>query len=288
MERFIPDNISYEDGTQVPLIQIRYRYAESKYGDILNNQLRWGPAIRDGTTPDLWRKTFGADVNNLLHLDLTFGLLKTVLRRFKSVELTLEDLEILLLTAQTHDWAEAVTGDKCFIYKNESDEREEIDILRALLEEFLPEDRNSSVPKIPQVISTLTHQDTLRYKIFNIAEKIGYLRTCKRAYQVKDRFPEEQKAALHAMACQPFITNAPKVIDYSRQFPELSEFVLHPKVLPVWEAILADCDRIDFEKFFPTKGQHFCEILPKVKECWKNFLLQSGRSEGVCTYGVKP
>jgi hypothetical protein len=277
MERLIPDSISYEDGIQVPLIQIRHRYANSEYGRILNNQLRWEPSIRNGTTPDQWRKAFGADVNNLLHMDLSCGLVKTVARRFKSVELNSEDLEILLLTAQTHDWAEAVIGDKSFVYKNESDEEEEIGILRALLEEFLPEDLKSASPKIPQVISTLTDKETLRYKIFNVVEQIGYLRTSKRAYLIKDNFPEEQKDALHAMACQPFITNVPKIIHHSRQFPELSEFVLHPKVLQVWKDILADCDFIDYEKYYPTKGKSLCELLPAIKKGWVDFLERHGK-----------
>jgi len=279
MERHIPDSISYEDGSQISIIEIRNRYAQSKHGQHLNNQLRWQPSIRTGTTPDQWRKSFGADVNNLSHLDLSYGLVRTVLRRFKSTEFTLEDFEILLLTAQTHDWAEAITGDKSFVYKNEHDEKEEIAILRILLEEFLPEDQNSTSPKIPQVISTLTKKDTLRYKIFNIVEKLGYLRTCKRAYQIKDNFPEEQRAALHAMACQPFISSLPDIIEYSGQFPELAEFFLHPKTLPTWKDIHSDCDQIDYEKFYPGKGKHIDEKLPKTRKSWEEFLAQNNQAE---------
>ncbi len=276
MNKFIPESISYEDGTQIPLKEIRRRYADSKYGKILDDQLRWKIGIREGTTPDQWRKMFGADVNNLLHLDLSHGLVRTVIRRFKGVELTQDDMEILLLTAQTHDWAEAVTGDKSFIYKNKDDEDEEVGILQAIMEEFIPEDKKSSVPKIPQVISALNDKSTLRYRIFNVVENLGYLRTSKRAYEVRDKFENEQRDSLHALACQAFMTHKPTVIDYSHEFPELAEFFLHPRSLPIWNDIQADCDKIDYEKHYPGKGKHFEKKIPEVRKMWSDFLARNG------------
>lgn len=284
MKSFIPDSLTYVEGNTIPITEIRRRFTDSEHGKKLNQQLRWKPAKTEGTTDDQWRKTFGADVNNLLHLDLSYGFVRAFLRKIKKCEeLTMEDAEIFLLTSQTHDWQEAITDDKSAIYKTEDDETLEMNILRKMLNDYIPEDKASKSPKIPRVISTLTDKETLLYRMFNAIEKIGYLRTAKRAYLVKDvystdQFSPHQRESWHAMACQPFITNAPDVMTYCEEFPELAEFFTNPRVRPLWQSILDDCDNVDFEKFYPKKGRGLEANIPAVRKQWADFMAKHSTS----------
>lgn len=120
---------------------IHKRFAKSKHGQKLKGEIRFGPYKTASLTNDQWCRLLGMDVNNLHHMSLTRGLAANLLRRIiPDVNLSRFDLEVLLLTAQVHDWAEAVKSDIPYDHKKKSDEEDEKRILIEMLARFLPED----------------------------------------------------------------------------------------------------------------------------------------------------
>jgi len=68
----------------------------------------------------------GADVNNLTHLTLTYGLARSFVLHQEEADpnfLTNQEKETLLTAALIHDWAEAIVGDLSWMKKLSSGSR---------------------------------------------------------------------------------------------------------------------------------------------------------------------
>ncbi len=158
------------------LYEIHQEFKKSAYGKTLSNAVRFKCFKPDDVSNEEWVKILGADVHNLNHMDLMRGFTKALLE--KALCLSEEEKDILIKTAQIHDWAEAITGDKPKPKKTKVDETKEKAILIALMEEFNVEDTERQ-----KIISIIFDTNSKLFTVFQEIEEMGYLRTAILAWQ---------------------------------------------------------------------------------------------------------
>jgi hypothetical protein len=126
----------------------------------------------------------GADVNNLTHLTLTYGLTQDFIRVAEKLQpgyLDDEDEELLQIAALIHDWAEAIVGDISFGDKTATNEVEEQAAFAAHLAEFYTGDATELINKARTEIVFDHAGENKLSRVFNAIERVGYLRTALRA-----------------------------------------------------------------------------------------------------------
>lgn len=135
-----------------------------------------------------WRGLLGADVNNLEHLRLTYGLTRAFLRSARAIaadddlgpahlRFTDEEERQLLFTAIVHDWGEAIVGDISYDQKTDDQEAQEWSVLGELTKDFGPVAGVRTGEILKDTGSKLGRS-------FNVVERIGYLRTGLRAWRL--------------------------------------------------------------------------------------------------------
>jgi hypothetical protein len=181
-----------KDNQSLPFIQLHQEFAITKHGQKLQRRNRFNRYRDPQISSQEWVDLFGQDANNLGHMPLTYGLVRQYLRHYQAQAeiselplLTESEIEILLLTALTHDRAEAVTGDVTYELKTASLEKREAQILRQMLLEMTS--KYLSVEQIEQIVQTAFDKQTKLGEVFSIIEKIGYLRTAINVWQHQSR-----------------------------------------------------------------------------------------------------
>lgn len=162
--------------------QLHQEFASTKHGKKLQGNIRFAPSKADQLPSETWEKLLGKDVNNLHHMPSTYGLTRRYLefhQRLAPQEnlpiLTAPEITIMLLTAATHDRAEALTDDLSYNLKTDDSEQHESQILRKMLLEMT--DKYLSVEQIEEIVQTAFNKKSKLGAIFSLIEKIGYLRT---------------------------------------------------------------------------------------------------------------
>lgn len=264
MPNLLPTGITYEDDAHLTFEEIDRRYGESELGMELVKRTRFDKLRMPHTSADQWVQLLGADVNNYRHMRLTLGLAKSFLRRLDWENLTVEDLEVLMLAATTHDWAEAITFDIDYDKKGQNEEELEKDLLAGLLHEFIPEDKASKAPRAPRVLETLYERDSKLWLLFNLVEKIGYVRTGINAYRRSHRAQGEQAERLTFMGKMTVANHAHFLLEHSERFPALLGF-FHGRE-HIFEEILEAAQPEDFQRFVPGHEQKYLDGLIAGKE----------------------
>lgn len=209
--------------------EIHDKFANSSYGETLNKNVRFSRFKPENVSLNDWVKMLGADVNNLNHLLLTFGLARNFIGSMDE-DLSLEDKRILCLTAITHDWAESVTGDIPFPEKTKNDEKNELKILKHLLYKFLSNENYENQiqdKELDRVCNILSGNDELSL-IFKTVEEIGYLRTGLNAWRKIDTYDnQELNDSLLDLALDVVNHNLAPLIDRSKKYPQLINFLIN-------------------------------------------------------------
>lgn len=277
MPNLLPGGITYEDDVHLTFEEIDRRYGESELGMQLVKQVRYDKLKLPETSTDQWCQLLGADVNNYRHLRLTLGLAKSFLRRVDLENLTVEDLEVLMLTAVTHDWAEAITMDIDYDKKGQNEETAERDLLAGLLHEFIPEDKRSVNPRAPRVLETLYDRDSKLWLMFNLVEKIGYIRTGINAYRRSHKAEGEQAEKLNFLGKMTVSNHAHFLLEHSERFPALLDFFRGREYL--FEEILGAAQPEDFQRFVPGHEQKYLDGLAAGRERLAKFRNGKGAGE---------
>ncbi|MDX9971090.1 MAG: HD domain-containing protein [Candidatus Gracilibacteria bacterium] len=118
------------------IMEIFQNFCNSDDGKILNSQVRYERYKPTTVSNERWIKILGADVNNLNHMRLTYGLTRIFLEKQKG-KFSNDEVNILLLTSIIHDIAEAKIGDISYDQKTDSDENEESKIATNLFQTIL-------------------------------------------------------------------------------------------------------------------------------------------------------
>ena len=190
--------------------QIHRAFAVTEHGQKLARSTRYDRYKPDGITNEKWERVLGVDVNNLKHLQLTYGLTRRFIEYTANpsrlwqkavsaqAQFTPEEQEDLLLAATVHDWAEAVVGDKMFDLKTRAEEDEELAVLQTMVQNlYRREEAQVIILRIDNVINTvIKDRNTKLGRAFNAIERVGYLRTALRAWQKSREADEELRTGL--------------------------------------------------------------------------------------------
>ena len=236
----IPTTIESDSGT-IDFGQIHRDFSQTKYGEILLRNIRWARFKPEKTTNEQWNKLLGADVNNLKHLQLTYGLARQFINynygvqlsttHGLSVTLTKKEKEDLLLAATVHDWGEAIIGDINYDFKTKENEEEESEHLKKIAQEIYRGKNKELAERIELVIDdVIKDPDTKLGKIFNVIEKIGYLRTALNAWnKSRDEVDEDLKTNLRWLVAGAFPRLIIEFIEHSKIYPAVTLYLKENK-----------------------------------------------------------
>jgi hypothetical protein len=167
------------------IIAIHECFEETEYGRTLAARVRYERYKPAEVANERWIQLLGADVNNLTHMPLTYGLAQDFIRtadRDQSYPLDDSEKELLQVAALTHDWAEAIVGDITFGDKTDEDERAEAAAFDAYLSGFYTGKEAELIQKAREEIIFDHSGDTKLGRVFNAIERVGYMRTALRAH----------------------------------------------------------------------------------------------------------
>jgi hypothetical protein len=189
-----------------------------------------------------WVKLLGADVNNLEHMSLTYGLTRQFIKYNENPPATWDgpgpedarfnqqEKEDLLLTATVHDWGEAVVGDKMYDLKKDSDEEEELEVMQKITQGLYGEEESAELAgRIKTVLTdVLPNRKSKLGKAFNAIERVGYLRTGLRAWDVSnslDQDKQELKTGLQWLTNNVLLNQISTLVDYAQSYPAVDAYL---------------------------------------------------------------
>lgn len=161
----------------------------NEYGIKLENEVRYGSYKPENISNDVWTSVLGPDVNNYYHMEYTAGIAAWYIEESERLgePFSKEEQELLMLTAYTHDFSEAIIGDIPQPEKTGSlqEQVEETMAHLAVMESVTPHPYVLSRP----VLDVMQDRDPLS-RHFQAIEFIGYHETGYRAGQEKHRTSE--------------------------------------------------------------------------------------------------
>ena len=156
--------------------QLHQLFSNSDFGKILDGNVRFSDFKPVDIDNDTWVDVLGDDVNNLQHMPHTHRLVG----RFCLAQTVSEkETNILLTTAMTHDWGEAIDGDIALPFKTEADEISEQASYRFIAGELLGKYEGEELSDM--VWRVLNKDDKELGDKFRAVEYIGYNTTAMRA-----------------------------------------------------------------------------------------------------------
>ena len=171
--------------THTEVYEIHRSFSDTEFGDKLADNVRYDKYRPDHILKKEWTELLGADVNNLTHMPLTYGLARAFINhtRVHQSDLMNESEEkLLLIAALSHDWAESITTDISFGDKTVLDDEEEQAAFERYLVSFYQGKDFELVDQARREI--VFDHDSKLGEILNAIERIGYLRTALRADQL--------------------------------------------------------------------------------------------------------
>lgn len=229
----VPDSI---DG--VSFEEIYELFANSSYGKILQQKVRYGHYKPEELTNDEWVKILGADVNNLEHLKETLGITNDFIYRARyphpewqlgEIKFSSEEEELLCLTAIIHDWGEAATGDIGWHRKtSDIDAEREFAALNKIIEELCrPKFAGPLLEKIYKATDiAFLKGDSPLDQAFNAIEYVGYGNNALRAWHERLNHSGDLSELLSGLAKKLIVENFPICQSYAEIYPGNHYFIL--------------------------------------------------------------
>ena len=230
-------------------------FANSPYGKILGQRVRYGPYKPEELSNEEWVKILGPDVHNLEHLLWTLSIARDFLRYSlnpheswqgevpKEARFNEDEQKMLLLAAVMHDWGESVVGDILWHRKNSHDEEEELKALDSIIGE-LCEGKYSEelVSKMHQVGNIIFRdKESKPGRAFNTIELIGYGGTAMRAWEKRLECEEVLSFALSGVAAKLIHDHLSAWQKQGKIYPA-SHFFLWKNEKPIQEILAANID----------------------------------------------
>lgn len=229
----LPSGFLNDQGQETPFTAISQTFQNTPYYERLEKTARFIRFIPEGWSNQRWEALFGADYNNARHMQLTYGLARRFVGALQTCperprRLTREEVEVVLISAAIHDWAEAVVGDVTYNIKNDTHEKQERAVLAQMLEE-LERERISGDLKI-KILETVFNTQSELGHIFSAVEKVGYLRSAILAWKRYGRpglqhdYPEVPK--VQALTAEVFGNIVGKFTTLSKQYSPVKQYLL--------------------------------------------------------------
>lgn len=165
--------------------EIHRSFSETTFGDKLSQNVRYDKYRPKHISKETWTELLGADVNNLTHMPLTYGIARAFIHQAREHQPELLDEseeKLLLVAAISHDWAESITTDISYSDKTSLDNDEEQTIFEQNVAQFYQGEDFELVDQARCEI-VFDHESKLG-ELLNAVERIGYLRTALRANDI--------------------------------------------------------------------------------------------------------
>lgn len=216
---------------RIRAIEVHETFAATEHGQKLAGSLRWDRYKPQDVSPERWRKLLGVDANNLGHMPLTANLTRVLVSRIQETmpgHLSEEDAVVLELGAVSHDWGEAVVSDISYSDKTEADEALERSAFEQNLTAFYPED-SEEIMRLLKIAhgSVIFNPETRLGEVFNIVERIGYMRTGLRAagHVQAGRIPDCDESFRWIVA-DVLGNQIPSLVEFAEKYPPVREYLV--------------------------------------------------------------
>ncbi|HVI60907.1 MAG TPA: hypothetical protein VM535_01980 [Candidatus Saccharimonadales bacterium] len=181
------ENIPVPIAEEYDYLSIHASFAATEYGRALSESVRYDKYRPSHVTHERWQELLGPDVNNLNHLVDTYHLSSDFIGHTDRLQpglLSPRDKAVIKVGAVIHDWGESILPDINYFEKTEADEAAEIQVFNDNLANFYP----AADPEVQDLIAEATTEvifdrESRLGGIFNVIERIGYLRTGLKANQ---------------------------------------------------------------------------------------------------------
>ena len=164
------------------IMALHREFAETEHGLQLAGQVRYERYKPDGVSYARWIEILGVDVNNLGHMQLTWGLSRDMNRQLRIQQpgfLDEHDEKMLEVMAIIHDRGEAVVGDVNFGEKSEEFEAAEREALAGMVD---------GSHQLIQEAALLLDTDSKLGLVFNSVERVIYENSTKSCKSRSKRF----------------------------------------------------------------------------------------------------
>ena len=226
----IPTSVNLGKNNSVTYGEINSRFYLSKHGQNLAEKIRYERYnLKDDEdikfSNDEWVTLLGVDVDNFKHLSLTYGLTQVFIK-YSGNEYTQEEQENLLLAAIIHDWGEAKTNDVTHDEKSDSKEKEEMTALRQMASDIFS-DNPAICSRINYVVDNILKDPSSKLgQAFNAIERLGYLRTGLRAWQMESVIENKNKKdGIDWLVNNVLLNQIPTLIEYSEIYPPVKIYL---------------------------------------------------------------
>lgn len=157
-----------------PEYELNNKFAETDYGIILDNEIRFSTFKPEFISNEEWVEMLGPDVNNRLHMERAYLLTRWFCAQ--QPDLTESEKDRLCLTAMVHDWAEAIDGDVPDPLKSD-------DTMRQEMQSFVKVASSVTEPHdlASRVFPVMFAKTSRLGKMWRAIEVMGYLETGVRA-----------------------------------------------------------------------------------------------------------
>lgn len=177
--------------------QIHRDFGTTDLGAAMNNKTRYEKFQFSSTEPGKkvfedqeWELLLGPDVNQLDHLLDTYMLTQWFLSQLEE-PLDTDQQQKLLFAAITHDWPEGITGDVHYNDMTDAQANKEADIHLSLLIDMFGGANRNMLETVAEITKKTGETDLSA--MFDTVEKIGYLITGLRAWEVAKDQPEGER-----------------------------------------------------------------------------------------------
>lgn len=214
------------------LFDIHRGFAQTEFGEVLASRVRYEKYKAATITNEQWVQLLGADVNNLTHLPLTYGLTKAFIRSAAESQpefLDAGEQDVLKASALIHDWAEAIVGDVSFGDRTDEHDRAEQQAFGANLASFYRGDATGLIDRARNEV--IFNPGSKLGQVFNAIERVGYLRTALRASEHvrSGTAPEECFAGLTWLVADVLSNQPVALIGYAAQLSPVEQYLVNKK-----------------------------------------------------------
>jgi hypothetical protein len=198
-------------------------FQDTEHGQVLADQVRYERYKPDGVTNERWVEVLGADVNNLQHMPLTWGLAKDMIRGLRdSRPGYLDEHEELLIevAAIIHDRGEAVVTDVTYSEKTDELEAAEQEVLTGMVDE------SHEIVKEAAHTVVFDRGGNKLSRIFNTIERVGYMRTALRAARhIQNGTAPDCEAGLRWIVADVFGNHPEVLLERAAEYPPVQQYL---------------------------------------------------------------
>lgn len=226
----------------IPLYQVHQEFARTEYGQRLRGNVRYDRFKPSHLLNQEWERLLGIDVNNYDHMGLSTQFTQQFLQLCRKdpfyaqrePQFSEAEEELLLLTAQTHDLVEGMDGftDISYDQKTDQDESDELakmtEVMQGAAALFTDQATDQAVltQKLLAVPEILGDKTGRLGQAFNAIERLGYLRTGYRAWQVSQRIADPiTRDSLRWITANVLANQTDMLLAYDAKYYPVKEFL---------------------------------------------------------------